>query len=132
MTRRTREGGEETAVQDASSGFGVRAQPRAARSLVASGALVVGIGLAGWSGWTSLVMALALTLFGRLAGTAALFAPCALPRFPATVRSQHPMLGVGEQPNTKPGEEGRRILKSRINDLSDTSQPQATIAPSQL
>jgi hypothetical protein len=34
-------------------------------------------------------MPLALTLFGLLAGTAALFAPCAFPPSPATVRSHH-------------------------------------------
>ena len=95
MTRRSRQGGEHMVVQDARRGSGVRAKPRAALSLAASGALVVGIGLAGWYGWTSLVMPLAplvdptsppaLTLFGLLAGTAALFAPCAFPLFPAYV-----------------------------------------------
>jgi cytochrome c-type biogenesis protein len=95
MTGRTRQRGEETMVEDARRGFGVRSRPRAALSLAASGALVVGIGLAGWYGWTSLVMPLAplvdptsplaLTLFGLLAGTAALFAPCAFPLFPAYV-----------------------------------------------
>jgi hypothetical protein len=40
--------------------------------------------------------------------------------------------GVGEQPNTKPGEEWRRILSSRINYLADISPPQTTIAPGQL
>jgi cytochrome c biogenesis protein CcdA len=94
MTGRTRQRGE-TMVEDARRGFGVRSRPRAALSLAASGALVVGIGLAGWYGWTSLVMPLAplvdptsplaLTLFGLLAGTAALFAPCAFPLFPAYV-----------------------------------------------
>lgn len=82
-------------MQDTRSGFGRRSRPRAALSLATSGAFLVGIGLAGWYGWTSLVMPLAplvdptspltLTLFGLLAGTAALFAPCAFPLFPAYV-----------------------------------------------
>ncbi|HXH13536.1 MAG TPA: cytochrome c biogenesis protein CcdA [Alphaproteobacteria bacterium] len=68
---------------------------RAAASLALSGVLLVGIGLAGWYGWTVLVLPLAplvdptaplaLILFGLLAGTAALFAPCAFPLFPAYV-----------------------------------------------
>lgn len=59
------------------------------------GVLLVGIGLAGWYGWTELVLPLAplidpasplaLTLFGLLTGTAALFAPCAFPLFPAYI-----------------------------------------------
>lgn len=63
--------------------------------LVWYGAVVGGIGVAGWYGWTTLVLPLApaidpasplaLTLFGLLAGTAALFAPCALPLFPAYI-----------------------------------------------
>lgn len=73
------------------------AQPkrRAAASLLLYGALLVGIGLAGWYGWTRLVLPiaplvdpaspLALTLFGLLAGTAALFSPCAFPLFPAYI-----------------------------------------------
>ena len=58
-------------------------------------AIVVGIGLAGWYGWTMLVLPLAplidpasplaLALFGLLTGTAALFAPCAFPLFPAYI-----------------------------------------------
>jgi cytochrome c biogenesis protein CcdA len=57
--------------------------------------LIAGIGLAGWYGWTTLVLPLAplvdpasplaLALFGLLTGTAALFAPCAFPLFPAYV-----------------------------------------------
>jgi hypothetical protein len=48
------------------------------------------------------------------------------------LKSKFATAPVGEQPNTKPGSEGRRILKSQINYLTDTSQPQATIALSQL
>jgi len=57
--------------------------------------LVASIGLAGWYAWTMLVLPLAplidpasrlaLTLFGLLAGTAALFSPCAFPLFPAYI-----------------------------------------------
>jgi hypothetical protein len=50
MTGRTRQRGEETVVQDARRGFAVRSRPRAVLSLAVSGALVVGIGLAGWYG----------------------------------------------------------------------------------
>lgn len=73
----------------------VRSRSRAALSLAASGVLIAGIGLAGWYGWTTLVLPLAplvdpaaplaLALFGLLTGTAALFAPCAFPLFPAYV-----------------------------------------------
>jgi cytochrome c biogenesis protein CcdA len=72
-----------------------RSKLRAAASLALYGALIAGIGLAGWYGWSALVLPLAhlvdptaplaLTLFGLLAGTAALFAPCAFPLFPAYV-----------------------------------------------
>src|SRR5262249_17737730 len=41
-------------------------------------------------------------------------------------------LGVWEQPNTKPGEDTRWALKSRITYLSDTSQLPTTLAPGQL
>jgi cytochrome c biogenesis protein CcdA len=59
------------------------------------GAVVAGIGVVGWYGWTTLVLPLApvidptsplaLAVFGLLAGTAALFAPCAFPLFPAYI-----------------------------------------------
>jgi cytochrome c biogenesis protein CcdA len=81
-----------TAEKEVSAG---QSKLRAAASLALSGAVLVGIGLAGWYGWTVLVLPLAplvdptsplaLTLFGLLAGTAALFAPCAFPLFPAYV-----------------------------------------------
>ena len=77
------------------SGPAARPKRRAVASLLLYGALVVGIGLAGWYGWTRLVLPiaplvdpaspLALTLFGLLAGTAALFSPCAFPLFPAYI-----------------------------------------------
>jgi cytochrome c-type biogenesis protein len=67
----------------------------AALSLALYGMLVASIGLAGWYGWTRLVLPLAplidpasplaLSLFGLLVGTAALFSPCAFPLFPAYI-----------------------------------------------
>jgi len=64
-------------------------------SLALYGVLVASIGLAGWVGWTRLVLPLAplidpasplaLSLFGFLVGTAALFSPCAFPLFPAYI-----------------------------------------------
>ena len=72
-----------------------RSKLRASASLAFYGALMVGIGLAGWYGWTELALPLApmidpasilaLTLFGLLTGTAALFAPCAFPLFPGYI-----------------------------------------------
>lgn len=72
-----------------------RGKRRAAATLALYGALLAGIGVAGWYGWTTLVLPLAplidptsplaLALFGLLTGTAALFAPCAVPLFPAYV-----------------------------------------------
>src|SRR5262245_57784214 len=41
-------------------------------------------------------------------------------------------MGIWEQPNTKPGEDTRWALKSRITYLSDTSQLPTTLAPGQL
>jgi cytochrome c-type biogenesis protein len=59
------------------------------------GLLVASIGLAGWYAWTRLVLPLApridpasplaLSVFGLLVGTAALFSPCAFPLFPAYI-----------------------------------------------
>ena len=82
-------------VEDVKSEPGARSKRRAAASLALYGALTAGIGVAGWYGWTRLVLPLAplidptsplaLTLFGLLAGTAALFAPCAFPLFPAYI-----------------------------------------------
>jgi cytochrome c-type biogenesis protein len=64
-------------------------------SLVLYGILIAGIGLAGWYGWTRLLLPLAplidpasplaLSVFGGLVGTAALFSPCAFPLFPAYI-----------------------------------------------
>jgi cytochrome c-type biogenesis protein len=64
-------------------------------SFVLYGILIAGIGLAGWYGWTRLVLPLAplidpasplaLSVFGGLVGTAALFSPCAFPLFPAYI-----------------------------------------------
>lgn len=64
-------------------------------SLALYGILIAGIGLAGWYGWTRLVLPLAplidpasplaLGIFGGLVGTAALFSPCAFPLFPAYI-----------------------------------------------
>lgn len=72
-----------------------RSKLRSIASLALYGALVASIGMAGWYGWTRLVLPLAplidpalppaLTLFGLLAGTAALFSPCAFPLFPAYI-----------------------------------------------
>ena len=82
-------------IKDVKEASAARSKRRAVASLALYGALIAGIGLAGWYGWTSLVMPLAplvdptsplaLLLFGLLAGTAALFAPCAFPLFPAYV-----------------------------------------------
>jgi cytochrome c-type biogenesis protein len=64
-------------------------------SLALYGMLIAGMGLAGWYGWTRLVLPLApridpasplaLSVFGGLVGTAALFSPCAFPLFPAYI-----------------------------------------------
>lgn len=80
---------------DAGSRGSMEAKLRTVATLALYGALVAGIGVAGWYGWTTLVLPLAplvdpaaplaLALFGLLAGTAALFAPCALPLFPAYI-----------------------------------------------
>lgn len=82
----------------ASDGRGGREAPpkrRVAVTLALYSALVVGVGLGGWYGWTAAVLPLAplidpasplaLILFGLLAGTAALFSPCAFPLFPAYI-----------------------------------------------
>jgi cytochrome c biogenesis protein CcdA len=71
----------------------MRSAPRAFIALALYGTLMASIGLAGWYGWTRLVLPLAplidptsplaLSVFGLLAGTAALFSPCAFPLFPA-------------------------------------------------
>jgi len=70
-------------------------KPRAVATMLLYAILLAGIGLAGWHGWTRLVLPLAplldpasplaLALFGLLAGTAALFSPCAFPLFPAYI-----------------------------------------------
>jgi cytochrome c-type biogenesis protein len=80
---------------DAGSRGSMKAKLRTVATLALYGALVAGIGVAGGYGWTTLVLPLAplvdpaaplaLALFGLLAGTAALFAPCALPLFPAYI-----------------------------------------------
>lgn len=82
-------------ARDMESRRGARAQLRAGITLSLYALLVASIGLAGWYGWTRLVLPLAplidptsplaLTLFGLLTGTAALFAPCAFPLFPAYI-----------------------------------------------
>ena len=70
-------------------------KPLSAATLALYGTLLAGIGLVGWYGWTTLVVPLAplidpasplaLAIFGLLAGTAALFSPCAFPLFPAYI-----------------------------------------------
>ena len=85
----------DTVARDLESRRGARAKLRAGITLSLYAILVASIGLAGWYGWTSLVLPLAplldptsplaLTLFGLLTGTAALFAPCAFPLFPAYI-----------------------------------------------
>jgi cytochrome c-type biogenesis protein len=92
---RTAQRGRDSVARDTENARGARATLRAGVTLSLYATLVVGIGLAGWYGWTRLVLPLALlidpasplalTLFGLLAGTAALLAPCAFPLFPAYV-----------------------------------------------
>lgn len=82
-------------AREIASGDRAPARPRAVATLALYVAIVASIGLAGWYAWTSLVLPmaplvdptspLALTFFGLLTGTAALFAPCAFPLFPAYV-----------------------------------------------
>ena len=92
---RTGQLGRHTMIRGMESGYGARGKRCTVATLALYIALVVGIGLAGWYAWMRLVLPLtplidpasplALTVFGLLSGTAALFAPCAFPLFPAYV-----------------------------------------------
>jgi cytochrome c-type biogenesis protein len=92
---RTGQRGRNTVARGIENRRAARAKLRAGATLFLYAMLVAGIGLAGWYAWMGLVLPLAplidpasplaLAVFGLLSGTAALFAPCALPLFPAYV-----------------------------------------------